>query len=193
MRITTDRTVIRTFMKKDASGLLEYLSDSRASRFNGGRPGSVPDALAYIEREPKDTLRYAVCLKETDRIIGEVFAKPENGDTYSVGWLLNQRFEGQGYAREAAMALIDYLFGKADARRIYAYVEEDNTRSQRLCERLGMRMEGCFREFISFVSNPDGTPRYEDIRIYAILRTEWEQQLRTAKIPRYDEQSNYYF
>lgn len=36
-----------------------------------------------------------------------------------------------------------------------------------------MRLEGCMREFISFVSDPDGTPRYENTCIYAILRKEW--------------------
>ena len=193
MRIITDRTVIRTFMEIDAYGVLEYLSDPRANCFKDDRLGSVAEALAYMERKPKEMLRYAVCLKENDRIIGEMFALPENGDTYSVGWHFNRHFEGKGYACEAATAFFEFLFEEVDARRIYGYVEEDNTRSQRLCERLGMRLEGCFKEFISFVSNPDGTPRYEDIRIYAILRREWEQQLRIAQTPRYDEQSNYYF
>ena len=36
-----------------------------------------------------------------------------------------------------------------NARRIYAYVES----SQRLCEKLGMRQKGLFKEFISFKHN----------------------------------------
>ena len=43
-----------------------------------------------------------------------------------------------------------------------------------LCERLGMRYEGCMKEFISFVCHPDGTPRYEDTCIYAVLNKEWK-------------------
>ena len=49
--------------------------------------------------------------------------------------------------------------------------------SQHLCEKLGMRREGVFLEFISFVKNPDGTPRYENTVQYAILKKEWEQKL----------------
>jgi RimJ/RimL family protein N-acetyltransferase len=45
--------------------------------------------------------------------------------------------------------------------------------SQRLCEKLGMRKEGLFVEFVSFVNNPDGTPRYENTMQYAILKKEW--------------------
>ncbi len=46
-------------------------------------------------------------------------------------------------------------------------------RSQRLCGKLGMRREGLFLEFISFVDHPDGSPRYENTYQYAILKKEW--------------------
>ena len=37
-----------------------------------------------------------------------------------------------------------------------------------------MRYEGCLKEFISFVNNPDGTPKYEDTCVYAALKKEWQ-------------------
>ena len=91
----------------------------------------------------------------------------------NVGWHFNKRFEGKGFACEAAAGLLDYLFREAGARRIYGFVEDDNIRSKRLCERLGMRREGCFKEFVTFVNNPDGSPKYEDTCVYAILEKEW--------------------
>lgn len=36
-----------------------------------------------------------------------------------------------------------------------------------------MRHEGCFKEFVTFVNNPDGSPKYEDTCVYAILEKEW--------------------
>lgn len=42
-----------------------------------------------------------------------------------------------------------------------------------VCERLGMRKEGLFLEFISFINNPNGKPRYENTYHYAILKKEW--------------------
>lgn len=33
--------------------------------------------------------------------------------------------------------------------------------------------EGCFKEFVTFVNNPDGSPKYEDTCVYAILEKEW--------------------
>lgn len=40
-----------------------------------------------------------------------------------------------------------------------------------------MRREGVFLEFISFVAQPDGSPRYENTVQYAILKKEWDRQL----------------
>ena len=85
------------------------------------------------------------------------------------------KYSGRGYAYEAASAVFDYLFRNRGARRIYAYADEDNLRSRRLCEKLGMRLEGIFLEYVSFVSNPDGTPHYENTYQFALLRSEWEK------------------
>ena len=126
-------------------------------------PASVSNRLsAYLYKIEHDPF-----------IIGDVFALRENEDTYNVGWHFNKRFEGKGFACEAAAGLLDYLFREAGARRIYGFVEDDNIRSERLCERLGMRREGCFKEFVTFVNNPDGSPKYEDTCVYAILEKEW--------------------
>ena len=48
--------------------------------------------------------------------------------------------------------------------------------SQHLCEKLGMRREGLFREFVSFVNDADGNPIYENTYQYAILKKEWYLQ-----------------
>lgn len=104
-----------------------------------------------------------------------MFHLKEDPDTYSIGWNFNEAYEGKGYARESAVALLSYLFVEKAARRLYAYVEDDNVRSQALCERLGMRREGLFLEFISFTTYEDGTPKYENTYQYALLKKEWEQ------------------
>ena len=89
--------------------------------------------------------------------------------------MLNESYQGNGYA-------FDYLFFEKGARRIYAYTEDYNLSSQHLCEKLGMRREGLFLEFVSFVNNPDGTTLYENTMQYAILKREW-QEMKNEDIP----------
>lgn len=107
MIIETEHLIIRDFQEKDAVGLLEYLSHPRVNCFVSERLCSEESALAYISNTPKELLRYAVCLKEDDFIIGDVFALREEADTFNVGWHFNQRFEGKGLAHEAATEFLD--------------------------------------------------------------------------------------
>lgn len=176
MYIETERLIIRDFKEKDAAGLYEYLATPPVHCFYSEKVNSYDEAVKKVKE--KQTAGgdfgncFAVCLRDSDFIIGEVFAMKEHPDTYSVGWNFNLNYGAKGYATEAAEAVINGLFDH-DARRIYAYTEDDNISSQKLCERLGMRKEGLFLEFISFINNPDGTPHYENTYQYAILKKEW--------------------
>lgn len=170
----TERLIVRSFRQSDAAGLLAYFSAPRVNCFADETLMTLDDAVKDAGKKSKDHSQFAVCLKDDDVLIGNLFAMKEE-DTFSVGWNFNAGYEGKGYAREAAAGLLNYLFMKKGGRRIYAYVEDTNIRSQRLCERLGMRKEGLFLEYISFVKNSDGTPRYENTLQFAILKNEWEQ------------------
>lgn len=155
----TERLVVRRFREGDATALLDYMSNPRVNCFMEEKLSSMQEALVNVIKKGKDRSQFAVCRKE--------------GDTYNVGWHFNSNFEGEGYATEAAKGLFEYLFLRKKARRIYCYVEVHNVRSQQLCKRLGMRQEGIFIEYICFVSNDDGTPRYENTLQFALLKKEW--------------------
>ncbi len=58
-----------------------------------------------------------------------------------VGWHLHPRHQGQGFATEAARALLA-LAGKAGIGQVIALTDLDNTSSQRVAMRLGMQDEG---------------------------------------------------
>lgn len=181
--IETQRLILRPFSKEDARDLFEYFENPTVNCFKSLALSSVEAARDEIERRASDSDCYfAIVLKENGKVIGEVTAGAESADphnpdcpldTYSPCWVLNENYQGKGYAYEAAHAVFDYLFNVKNARRIYAYTEDYNLASQHLCEKLGMRREGVFVEFVSFVNNTDGTPIYENTVQYAILKKEW--------------------
>ena len=188
MTIETERLILRPFVESDAADVYEYLHKPAVNCFASMKLDTLEDAKAEMKKRIGETEYYfAIVLRETGKVIGEIDAYPEAAephedetapkDTFSPCWMLNLNYTGKGYAYEAAHAFFDYLFNEKGARRIYAYTEDYNTASQRLCERLGMRREGLFKEFISFVKNPDGTPHYENTYEYAILKKEWDIQL----------------
>lgn len=171
--IVTDRLTLRNFRADDAADLYAYLKAPRPSCFASMKLADMEAARAEAETRSGSDEHIAVCLSENDRVIGDLFTTHEPPDTYSVGWNFNADFGGAGYATEAARALFSYLFDQKGGRRLFAFVEDDNFASQRLCERLGMRREGLFIEFISFVNDEQGQPIYENTLQYAILRKEW--------------------
>ena len=184
MTIETERLILRPFLESDAEDVFEYLCEPAVNCFACMKLNSLEEARKEVKERVDETEYYfAIVLKENGKVIGEIDAYPETGeqhadendpkDTFSPCWMLNKAYHGKGYAYEAARAFFNYLFKEKGARRIYAYTEDYNLPSQRLCEKLGMRREGLFLEFISFVNNPDGTPRYENTYQYAILKKEW--------------------
>lgn len=184
--IETERLILRPFVESDAEDLFEYLQKPMVNCFASMKLNTLDEAKSEVKRRAKETeFLFAIVLKDTGKVIGEIDAYPENAtpdeansalDTFSPCWMLNKDYHGKGYAYEAAHAFFDYLFREKGARRIYAYTEDYNLASQHLCERLGMRREGLFEEFVSFVSDKDGHPIYENTIQYAILKKEWLRQ-----------------
>ena len=180
--LETDRLILRPFTEGDAADLLEYLRTPAVNCFADMRLPTPAAAKRAVKKRMREKEYYfAVTLKESGKVIGEFFGEPEGtapgtepADTFSPCWMLNEAYQGKGYAYEAAKAYFDYLFNEKGIRRIYAYTEDTNAPSRRLCEKLGMRREGLFLEFVSFVNAPDGTPLYENTCQYAILKKEWD-------------------
>lgn len=56
-------------------------------------------------------------------------------------WAFRPAFQGQGFATEAARALVDRLFASLNLARIVATTERENLASQAVMRRLGMRVE----------------------------------------------------
>ncbi len=187
--IETERLVLRPFRESDAADVLEYLSGPLPHCFADLKIDDLDEARAEVVKRGGDTeYCFAIVLKESGRVIGEIDAEPSTyeppmlrsrkkalppPDTFSPCWMLNAAYRGRGYAYEAAYAFFDFLFTRKGVRRIFAYVDDYNACSQHLCERLGFRREGLFTEFVSFVNDADGKTVYENTLLYAILKEEW--------------------
>ncbi len=64
-----------------------------------------------------------------------------NMPEFGLFWSLLQAHRGQGYATEAAQAIVDYAFNTLNIKRIVATTDYDNQNSMNVMRRLGMSME----------------------------------------------------
>lgn len=78
----------------------------------------------------------------TDALIGCCGLRPRKTDEYEIGFHLRPQFWGQGYASEAAKAVIEYSFQTLKAKKLFAGHNPHNLRSRKLLGRLGFHYIG---------------------------------------------------
>ncbi len=116
-----------------------------------------------VERKADDELLGFCGLK-----IADGAGSPVEGD-YEIGWRLREDAWGQGYAREAAEATLDFAFAKLAAPHVVALTFPQNMASWGLMVRLGMER----REDLDY-----DDPRFPDLNpviVYAIEAESWRR------------------
>ena len=171
--IVTDRLIIRKFEQSDWQDLHEYLSDEEVVKFEPYDIYSENQAKEEAIRRSNNESFHGVCLKENEKLIGNLYLGKGDFDTFELGYVFNGKYQGQGYATEGAKVLIDYAFKHLGARRIIAMCSPLNERSWKLLERIHMRREGLLLQNAYFKTNGNGNPIWLDTYEYAMLKEEW--------------------
>jgi RimJ/RimL family protein N-acetyltransferase len=148
--LETDRLILRHFTLDDAAFILELVNEPGWKQFIGDRGINTLDAARqYIETVPLASYAkngfglYAVELKDDHTLVGMCgLLKRDTLEDVDIGFALLSRFEGQGYAREAANGTLDYAREQLGLRRVVAITTKDNDRSGRLLEQSGMNLVG---------------------------------------------------
>lgn len=86
-----------------------------------------------------------------------------------LGYCLGEPAWGQGFATEAAGALLQWAFNTLNLNRVQSEADTRNAASGRVLEKLGFLREGTLRENCIV----DG--EVSDSWVYGLLRREWEQ------------------
>lgn len=164
--LETSRLILRRQSPDDAGFVLELLNDPAWLRNIGDRGvRTVEGAAAHIRSGAMASYaRYGFGLYLAELKEGGVPAgicgliKRDGLDDVDLGFAFLPAFRGQGLAREAAAATLEYGMKTLALRRVVAITVVDNQPSIRLLEQLGMRFE-------RMVRLPGDT---EELRLFAI-------------------------
>jgi RimJ/RimL family protein N-acetyltransferase len=148
MHVTeTGRLRLRQVEDADAAFILELLTD-RDFLTNVGDRGvhDLPSAQRYLVSGPLASYRrdgfglWLVELKPAAQAIGLAgLLRRDTHPDVEIGFALLPRFRRQGYALEAARAVLDYATGTLGLARVVALAAPGNARSIRILEALGMQ------------------------------------------------------
>lgn len=154
MRILeTNRLALRRMSPDDAEFMLRLLNEPSWLQFIGDRGvRTLADAQTYILNGPVEMYArlgyglYIVERKEDGILIGICgLLKREFLDDVEIGYALLPQYWAQGYAYEAASAVLAYGRSKLGLKRMAALTSADNHRSARLLEKLGLKYERMVR------------------------------------------------
>jgi len=173
MVIETKRLILRGFQESDYDDVYEFLSQRKYDTFEAYPDITYENAIEHLKYRIGNDSFIAIELKETGKIIGNIFFADTQQSTKELGYIINKNYQRKDYATEAIKIILTDAFQNG-LHRVYAECAPENTCSWGLLESLGFRREAHFKKNVSFIKDEDGNPIWWDTLIYAILEEEWE-------------------
>jgi RimJ/RimL family protein N-acetyltransferase len=150
--LETERLILREMLPSDAEALFEMDSNPNVHKYLWNKPlTSIDEVYQYIEKVRNQYLennigRFVVVLKETNELIGWAGLKYNTEIVnnkvhfYDIGYRLNEKFWGKGYASEASFAWLDYGFKVMKIKVMEAAAHTANIASNRILQKIGLKM-----------------------------------------------------
>lgn len=172
--LETGRLILRRIEDADYVDMYDYSKREDVTRYLLWSPHPSPRYTKGYVHSLRHQYRngqfydWAIILKGGPMIgtVGFTRLDPQN-NCGEIGYVLNPRFHGRGYATEAARAVLKFGFVHLGLNRIEAHYMAENLASRRVMEKLGMRYEGTLRQSMRVKGV------YRDIGICAITRSEY--------------------
>jgi RimJ/RimL family protein N-acetyltransferase len=145
-RIDTERLLLRPPVLADAQPIARLLGDWEVARWlvRVPYPYRLEHARAWVERSAEERAGgagwpFVIQLRGSDVLVGSMDLSVEpDRMSGTLGYWLGQPYWGQGYATEAALAMVEFGFEVALLTRIVAHALPDNARSLEVLEKAGL-------------------------------------------------------
>jgi RimJ/RimL family protein N-acetyltransferase len=148
--LETDRLILRELKLSDAEAMFNMDSNPNVHQYLWNKPTkNIEETIAIIESVRNQYIqnnigRFAMILKETNELIGWAGLKYNTEivnnkvNFYDIGYRLNEKFWGKGYASEASFAWLDYGFNEMKIKIMDAAAHTDNSASNKILQKIGM-------------------------------------------------------
>jgi Acetyltransferases, including N-acetylases of ribosomal proteins len=146
MKMETERLILREYTLDDFEALKAVICDAETMKYYS-KAYSDNDVHRWIKWNLENYGKYgfglwAVTLKSSGEFIGDCGITMQNIDNEQLpelGFHINKKYHRQGYAKEAATAVLDFVWKKTKFDRIYCYQQARNIPSRKTAESLGFQ------------------------------------------------------
>jgi ribosomal-protein-alanine N-acetyltransferase len=178
MELITERLILRDFVADDWPAVLAYQSDPRYLKYYAWTGRTAEQVQTFLQlfihqqgTKPRIKFQLAVTLKDSGALIGNCGIRKEFYDAHQadMGYELAPDYWGQGYATEAAQAIVNFGFNDLRLHRIWADCVADNLASAHVLEKVGLRLEGRLRDHQFYKD------RWWDTLLFGMLESDWRE------------------
>ncbi|MBX7541993.1 GNAT family N-acetyltransferase [Qipengyuania sphaerica] len=147
--IETNRLILRPPQRNDLAWILQSLNTGRVTAHIGGIQADAKIVEEKLERDIKQfsigrRLSWTIWTRAEQLRVGRCSLYRVNNNLApkellgcpEIGWVLDERAWGHGYALEAASAVLKHFWMCGQDGRVYAQTSDSNTRSTKLLMRL---------------------------------------------------------
>lgn len=147
--LETERLILLKPNENDRDVIFEILSCPKQTKYLPNEaPYSQTQQKAYLDKrithwENNGFGTFIICLKDNPRIkLGFVGAEYAPNPSYvDIRFGITKEFEGKGFVKEAARALVIWFFDHTEHEKLYGVSMVDNVGSKAVLKKLGMTPE----------------------------------------------------
>lgn len=171
----TERLTIRNLRPPDLEDFHRYRSNEDVCRYQGFGVFSPEQAADFIAQQSGKSfgtigewVQYGLELKSSRQLIGDCAIRLMEDGQAEIGITVSHLEQKRGYAKEAMLGLMKFLFEVQQVHRIVETADAENKASIKLLRSVGFRQEGHFIENIFFKG------KWGSELQFALLKREWE-------------------
>jgi len=150
----TQRLFFRSPTLEDApAAFAAYACDPEVTRYlTWEAHTSVEKTLKFMRRcvacwEDGSAFPWVILTKADRQLIGTIELRL-HGTHADLGYGISRSCWGQGYATEAAQAVVDWAYSQPGIYRVWTVCDVDNLASARVLEKVGLQKEGILRRWL---------------------------------------------
>jgi [ribosomal protein S5]-alanine N-acetyltransferase len=176
--LPTPRLMLRALRQSDLEDLYTYASDPEIDRYTPWRHySSLEKAQADLdsfltEYEHHGLGAWGIEHRMDKRLIGIINISPPHPHHHrtEMGFTIARPYWGHGFATEAAVAVVRFVFDQLKVVRIEAVCMPENIASARVLQKIGMKYEGLLHNYQVWKDKPS------DLQMYAVTNKKLREQ-----------------
>lgn len=147
MELKTKRLTLRPVRIGDEKEIHEYADDKEITMMFWLPNDTFEETADFVKRAAQDwNSEEQICFDFVILLEGKIIggcdadlSHSEDRSYATLGWIINKAYRNQGYASEAASAILDYAFENLGIDKVYAQCDINNPASFGVMRKIGMK------------------------------------------------------